>query len=586
MESEQKDSGDEQLELQHGEEEGADVVNEVEHHEAQEEVEGAAQEVIEDEHAEVELDGQVADAALDDNYEGQEEHILEREQMDGSDADVMDSSRQDELAEMEPGDQEEYDAEGLNAEDSQQLGQHEHNGEEYLDESAEFGEQSGEVFDERHGHDEEEYGERDEENTGEQEVYDGVGDVDEANAEDVLNEDGTLDAEMEERLRQRIEAMSDEDEEEDAQDDDQILNDPNRTAGSFSQAGGTLNGSATASVLGLNASGAYNHSIDGEEREYMMSLEEALAIRERLSQENMLLQRRVITYYQKNDSGMDKSADATMNEHRYLNTLNSVYDKTNELHQLREHYSRQADDMRDRLADKEAKAGEIRESFREFKSVTAKCAVNSRTGKSIPGRVVSQFEGLEAEKDDEVNKVRLKNIALRNQLLKLEKILRKKDELADGLHLIDFEQLKIENQTLNEKIEERNEELHKLRKKTVTTVQVLTHIKEKLQFVQAENQVLQSELSGLDDNLSHERDTLSKTKHERDELRLENGRLRQQTGIANSDLLTKDFETRNNEINRLRQRLRELKDRHAKLTGIVNQANRISKHTQEAVAVL
>jgi len=31
------------------------------------------------------------------------------------------------------------------------------------------------------------------------------------------------------------------------------------------------------------------------------------------------------------------------------------------------------------------------------------------------------------------------------------------EELADGLHLIDFEQLKIENQTYNEKIEERNE---------------------------------------------------------------------------------------------------------------------------------
>ena len=46
-----------------------------------------------------------------------------------------------------------------------------------------------------------------------------------------------------------------------------------------------------------------------------------------------------------------------------------------------------------------------------------------------------------------------------------------------GLHLIDFEQLKIENQTLNEKIEERNEELLKLRKKTTTTVQVLTHLK-------------------------------------------------------------------------------------------------------------
>ena len=43
----------------------------------------------------------------------------------------------------------------------------------------------------------------------------------------------------------------------------------------------------------------------------------------------------------------------------------------------------------------------------------------------------------------------------RNQLRKLEGNLRRKEELSNELHLIDFEQLKIENQTLNEKIEER-----------------------------------------------------------------------------------------------------------------------------------
>ena len=37
--------------------------------------------------------------------------------------------------------------------------------------------------------------------------------------------------------------------------------------------------------------------------------------------------------------------------------------------------------------------------------------------------------------------------------------------------MIDFEQLKIGNQTLNEKIEERNEELSKLKRKKTTTVQ-------------------------------------------------------------------------------------------------------------------
>ena len=53
--------------------------------------------------------------------------------------------------------------------------------------------------------------------------------------------------------------------------------------------------------------------------------------------------------------------------------------------------------------------------------------------------------------------------------------------------MIDFEQLRINNVDINEKIEERNEEIHKLKNKVTSTVQVLAHLKEKLQFVQAEN---------------------------------------------------------------------------------------------------
>lgn len=71
---------------------------------------------------------------------------------------------------------------------------------------------------------------------------------------------------------------------------------------------------------------------------------------------------------------------------------------------------------------------------------------------------------------------------MRNRLANQEKVLRKKEQLADGLHLIDFEQLKIENQTLNEKIEERNDELAKLRAKIVANVIILSHNREKFQF--------------------------------------------------------------------------------------------------------
>ena len=147
-------------------------------------------------------------------------------------------------------------------------------------------------------------------------------------------------------------------------------------------------------------------------------------------------------------------------------------------------------------------------------------------------------------------------------LKKLDNQLRAKEQLAEGLHLIDFEQLKIENQTLNEKIEERNEELHKLRKKNTTTVQVLTHIKEKLQAVTADNGIIRTQLTGLDAHLTQSRDKLTKLKREREQIRCENQSLKQKQGFANSDLLVVDYENRKQGLVGLHAQLAELKERH------------------------
>ena len=123
------------------------------------------------------------------------------------------------------------------------------------------------------------------------------------------------------------------------------------------------------------------------------------------------------------------------------------------------------------------------------------------------------------------------NLKLRHECKKLEQAIKKREEVSSELHMIDFEQLKIENQSLNEKIEERNEELLKLRKKTTSTVQVLTHLKEKLQFVQAENQVLKAELTGLESDLGQHRDAVTKVKLQRDQLRQENAKLKASASV-------------------------------------------------------
>merc|ERR1712159_979055 len=235
-------------------------------------------------------------------------------------------------------------------------------------------------------------------------------------------------------------------------------------------------------------------------------------------------------------------------EHKYINTLHHVHQVRLKLRQQQVKAARMSEELKNQLEEKRAKAIECRDSFRDFKRQVARHAEYSRTGKKIPLKIIQEVEDFELDKDAEVEEVRGSNISLKNRMAKLEQQLRKKDELADNLHVIDFEQLKIENQTLNEKIEERNEELHKLRKKTVITVQVITHMREKLQFVQQENQVLKTELGQLDQELASQRDLVAKTKHERDDYRSENAKLRQQTGILNSDLLTKDYEKRLTEI--------------------------------------
>lgn len=128
--------------------------------------------------------------------------------------------------------------------------------------------------------------------------------------------------------------------------------------------------------------------------------------------------------------------------------------------------------------------------------------------------------------------------------------------------MIDFEQLKIENQTLSEKIEERNEELAKLKRKKTVTVQILTHIREKLRHVSNQNVVAREELLRVDRSIIAARSNLTVSKHDRDLVRDENVELKRQRGFATSDQLIIDFERRKLTMEELSQSIRELRERH------------------------
>jgi Domain of unknown function (DUF4201) len=65
----------------------------------------------------------------------------------------------------------------------------------------------------------------------------------------------------------------------------------------------------------------------------------------------------------------------------------------------------------------------------------------------------------------------------------VESQLRQKDSMGDALHYIDFHQLQIENKQYVGRIEERNEELLRLKMTTGRTVQALNTFKNGLHRV-------------------------------------------------------------------------------------------------------
>ena len=76
-----------------------------------------------------------------------------------------------------------------------------------------------------------------------------------------------------------------------------------------------------------------------------------------------------------------------------------------------------------------------------------------------------------------MGKLALKNSSLRQRKSKLQSQLKQKEEAGEVRQEVDFEQLKIENKQYNEKFEEKNEELLKLKLSSGNTLQVLNSYK-------------------------------------------------------------------------------------------------------------
>ncbi|VDK38250.1 unnamed protein product [Taenia asiatica] len=241
---------------------------------------------------------------------------------------------------------------------------------------------------------------------------------------------------------------------------------------------------------------------------------------------------------------IDTGIDYTSRYAKHMETLAQV---RNQFMEQKECLEQEINSLKDLSNHKTNKAANKQAELAEFLLDQGKKAISSRTGRPLPMEHYRNLIETWQRKAAIVAAERLENLKLQRQVEKINAAFKAYD-LSESLHLIDFEQMKIENQTYSEKIEERNEETSKLSRKIMNTVQMITHANEKLQFCQAENSQLRDQLNLWAEKSSNDRDTLSKLKQSRDALRANHAALVRACGLLGRPEMLRGYEQSVNDV--------------------------------------
>ncbi|XP_078687929.1 cilia- and flagella-associated protein 263-like [Branchiostoma floridae x Branchiostoma belcheri] len=199
-----------------------------------------------------------------------------------------------------------------------------------------------------------------------------------------------------------------------------------------------------------------------------------------------------------------------------------------DIDKFKEESEKVLDNHKAHIEEADTRLSEIRKSSYEFERDILKGGVNPRTGKVVGERATRYFEDRIRAKDTLIEKLRLKNSSLKVQKRKLQLQLKQKEEMGEVLHEVDFQQLKIENAQYLERIDERNQDLLRLKLMAGNTMQVLNSYKKKLNTLTAESERLKSEISSRQDMLTRIDAETNSVEEERSKAEKENKKYRTQ----------------------------------------------------------
>ena len=179
--------------------------------------------------------------------------------------------------------------------------------------------------------------------------------------------------------------------------------------------------------------------------EQLVNLEKTL---EQLKKENEEIQKNIalIFEFKKHENKEDKKLykESNINESTYHDTLTTAANLYNDLHTHRTKLNADLSKYDQSIKIQEERKKEVYKILMNYKEELLNNA-EDRKGAKIPQKQVEVWLATENQYEEEIRKLRIDNIKSTLKLNRINKELKKTEEYFEGLHYIDFEQLKIEN---------------------------------------------------------------------------------------------------------------------------------------------
>ncbi|KAL0222070.1 hypothetical protein RCL1_001924 [Eukaryota sp. TZLM3-RCL] len=300
-----------------------------------------------------------------------------------------------------------------------------------------------------------------------------------------------------------------------------------------------------------------------EDLSLLPKIREAQTERGPLYAQGLLLQHRLSRYFSYKrslhsstdvDDVEDPTKGSTLNgsveqEQRYIRLLADFDEAREKLFTSISDQDSLINSEMQKLGDKEEKLNDLRNTSLSLRLSLIEMLQNSGNHrKPLTQKQILAYENDLKEANLLVSEERLLHLQMQRKLCLLEGGIR----TDDGPQSIDFEQVRLENHSLSEKIEERNEELTGLKKKISNTIHMINHLKQKITHIQSKNDGLRDEVKVLDEDLVSHREALTRLKQAREELRESNTQLRAKTGLVSNPMLYDDYLRREARIDELK----------------------------------